>query len=415
MPGTDSYSLDGSRLGPFIALLTVITVAMAVWALFVPGIALSTRAILLIVSVVIALAVVRAALSLSDDRPSVVVSGDGIRLPRTSEATIPWSGVEAIFRTKVGRTEILNLTLDAATYRDLPRRRVPWLFRSRTLGVSLSSLEGSPDDIAANVESRWRAARAAAPGSFPLGESSPPSAALTLNRPWATYALLGLLAIVYACELAFPVTPSKGGSPSVLTLAYLGGNIGDRVWGSGEWWRLFTAPLLHASPTHILLNGFVLWIAGTSLERLVGWRWLGAIFALSALGGSFGSLAVNAPDLVGVGASGGIMGLLAAMFVVSWRLPLGAQRMRLQIRAGQTIIPSLLPILSTGKGGMTIDYAAHGGGVIVGAIIAIALLRLWPRDRGTPPLGLAAAIVASAYFLVAAGSILPIMNLRGNS
>ena len=36
---------------------------------------------------------------------------------------------------------------------------------------------------------------------------------------------------------------------------------------AGEWWRLFTPVLLHASITHILFNMWALWVLGPQIER----------------------------------------------------------------------------------------------------------------------------------------------------
>ena len=56
----------------------------------------------------------------------------------------------------------------------------------------------------------------------------------------------------------------------MLTLAYDGDMLGERIVRHGEWWRFFTAPLRTPSPTHILSDGIVLWIAGAMLEAMVG-------------------------------------------------------------------------------------------------------------------------------------------------
>ena len=341
-------------------------------------------------------------------RPALAISDAGIRVPAVADGMIAWTSVLAINRLTMKRVDLLKLTLESAMAKALPRRGLARLGpRSSQVSFPLSQLVGDPDAIAAQCEALWRAARA----SSPAPEAPASNAALPLSRPWLTYALLLLLVVIFICELAFAVNDNHGGSPSVLTLAYMGGILGSRVWQQGEWWRLFTGPLLHAGVTHILFNGIVLWSAGTALERLVGWRWLGTLFALSALGGASASLLFNAAGIVGVGASGGIMGLLGALFVMSFRLPFGGARTRLQMRAAQTIVPALLPIISE-SGGVAIDYAAHGGGLAAGVLFAFALLKLWRRDRTEPPFGYAAAGITIAFFAVAAGSLFPIVHLR---
>jgi membrane associated rhomboid family serine protease len=415
MPTTTSYSFDLSRLALRLAFLGLVAVVMGFATVFLHDISPVMRAFFALTTTLLAVLVVISFPQLFDGKPALVVSDEGVMLPRLANERVDWSRVTEVRRTKYGRAELLSFTVDAETAkhltRPIPARFFGW---RQTLSVPLALFDGSGDEIAAECERRWRAACRAEPDSAHAAEREPRGAP-TLNRPWLTYVLLAILAAVYACELVFAVTPSKAGSPSVVTLAYLGGNLGNRIWQSSEWWRLFTAPLLHGGALHILLNGFVLWAAGTALEKLVGWRWLGAIFVLSALGGSLGSLAVNPPNVVGVGASGGIMGLLAALFVMTWRLPAGVARQGLQSRAVRTILPALLPGVSAGSSGVTIDYAAHGGGLITGALVAMALLRAWPKDRKDPPLGIAAACVAGAYFVVAADSVVFIVNLYPKS
>ena len=78
-------------------------------------------------------------------------------------------------------------------------------------------------------------------------------------------------------------------------------------------------------------------LAGSLLERAVGKLWFAAFFVVGALGGAAGSLLVNPHSLVSVGASGAIMGLFAAMFVISFRYTSGHDRSSLQRRAVQVL------------------------------------------------------------------------------
>ena len=276
-------------------------------------------------------------------------------------------------------------------------------------------LEGDPEMIVAQCAALVAAARHSgeARGQSPSAASdraSVPAAAGNKARPSFTYALLAVLALVYGCELVFGVVPGKAGAPDVETLAVLGGTIADRIWQDGEWWRLFTAPLLHADPTHLAFNAFALWLSGALLEHLIGWRWFAAIFAASALGGTLASLAINTPNSVGVGASGGIVGLFAACIVASRHFPEGAVRTRLLIGALQVLIPSLLPII-VASNGLHIDYAAHFGGALAGGLASMLALRAWPDARAEPRFGRVAGMFAGLCGLVALGAIWPIMVL----
>jgi rhomboid protease GluP len=127
------------------------------------------------------------------------------------------------------------------------------------------------------------------------------------------------------------------------------------------------------------------------------------------LSGSLASVLLDPPNIVSVGASGGIVGLLVALFVASFRLPFGEIRTRLQWRASQAVIPALLPIMSQPTG-VTIDYAAHFGGALAGGSFALVMLQIWPHERPEPRFGRIAAGFILLFVAVSIGSIVPIMH-----
>src|SRR5262249_20109629 len=139
--------------------------------------------------------------------------------------------------------------------------------------------------------------------------------------PIATVALVALLAAVFVVEQLGKIG-DKGSGPFGLdapSLYALGGMNADAVVKKGEWYRLLTAALLHVDAFHLALNGLALGLAGWVLESLLGRAWFLGLFFLGALGGSLMGLAVNPPNMVSVGASGAVMGLLAAALVAAMR------------------------------------------------------------------------------------------------
>jgi membrane associated rhomboid family serine protease len=204
------------------------------------------------------------------------------------------------------------------------------------------------------------------------------------NIPWLSFLILAALAAVFAAEQIYAIGP--GGPllrPSFTTLQALGGVSRNLVLSQGEWYRLFTAPLLHGDLTHIFFNGIALVMAGFLLERLVGRVWFFAFFLIGALGGSVMSIALNRADMLSVGASGAIMGLLAAAYVLSFRLPPGTKaRWWIQLGAARLLIPALLPLAASG--GAHVDYGAHLGGMLSGGAVALLLLRAWPETARLP-------------------------------
>jgi rhomboid protease GluP len=158
---------------------------------------------------------------------------------------------------------------------------------------------------------------------------------------------------------------------------------------------------------HVLSNGIALVLIGILLERLAGHARFAAIFAVSALSGSVLSLIVNPLNVVGVGASGGIVGLFAATFVVSLRVASETARKSVMRRAAYTAVLMLVPSGGSAPGFET-DYAAHFGGAIGGAAAAFLLFRSWPQDRSNLRIIYGASAAAAAYFVVAAFAVIPV-------
>jgi rhomboid protease GluP len=215
--------------------------------------------------------------------------------------------------------------------------------------------------------------------------------------PLLTFAILAILIAVFAAEIVYGIgAPSDLLQPTIATLVAFGGLSHDLVFKSGEWYRLLSAPFLHANAAHLGMNAFALFVAGRTLERLIGRAWFGAVYTVGALAGSALSLELNPPQVVGVGASGAIMGLFAAELVVSMHFPAGAIRSALRSNAIYVLIPSLLPIATTLQNHGRVDYAAHAGGAIGGAVMGLVMLAVWPRTRPRPRLTPLATIIGLA-------------------
>jgi rhomboid protease GluP len=237
-------------------------------------------------------------------------------------------------------------------------------------------------------------------------------AAVSLFRgqaPWLTLSLLAVLVGIFILENQFSPMPNAGLSP--ITLFSMGALNRTAVLSGGEWYRLLTAPLLHANFAHIAGNGIALVFGGVLLERLVGRLWYFAFFTVGALGGSLMSLAVGPPNLTSVGASGALMGLFAALLVSSFHLPAHTPgRTALQFNSLRILIPSLLPLASSGSVAH-IDYGAHFGGAIGGALLAALVLKFWPQGERLPQLrNVAAAISAIGGILFLTSAAAAISN-----
>jgi rhomboid protease GluP len=214
--------------------------------------------------------------------------------------------------------------------------------------------------------------------------------------PFLTAAILAVLFAVFAAEIACGIGPwTQALQPTIATLVTFGGLTQALVLQSGEWYRLLSAPFLHADAIHLAMNAVGLFLAGRAMESLIGRAWFGAVYAVGALTGSLLSLALNPVSIVAVGASGAIMGLFAAMLVVSLHFPPGAIRTALQMNAIYVLIPSLLPLAGALQG-HRVDYAAHFGGAIGGGAVGFVIFRVWSRTDVLPGFRQVAAAIALA-------------------
>jgi rhomboid protease GluP len=249
---------------------------------------------------------------------------------------------------------------------------------------------------------------------FPSGPPEVPMPAIAIappSFPALTVLILLTLFAVFAAEIVYGIGPAADLlQPTIATLVAFGGLSKDLVAKSDEWYRLLSAPFLHANAAHLAMNSFALFVAGRTMERLIGRAWFGALYAVGALTGSLLSLELNPPSIVGVGASGAIMSLFAAMLVVSMHFPSGPVRSALRSNAVYVLIPSLLP-LANGLQGGKVDYAAHFGGALGGVAVGLLMLAIWPRSETTPRLRPLAAVIALAG---AVGLAYPVMSILQN-
>lgn len=143
-----------------------------------------------------------------------------------------------------------------------------------------------------------------------------------------------------------------------------------------EPWRLVSSAFLHIGLMHLLFNGFAMYFLGQIAEPMFGSSKFLALFLLSAIGGNLLNTQVtwlsilDGTGQVGLsaGASGGIMGIGAALLIAAF-FKISVNGLRLNLR-------SLLFIMGInlvyGFAVPGIDNAGHIGGAITGLIIALA-------------------------------------------
>jgi membrane associated rhomboid family serine protease len=160
----------------------------------------------------------------------------------------------------------------------------------------------------------------------------------------------------------------------------------------GEWYRMITAAFVHEQFWHIGLNMYALWILGGLLEPVLGrWRFL-SLYLVSALGGSAASLLGLADGGISYGASGAVFGLMGALFVVMRRF--GRDVSAVLVILGINVV---FGFVVSG-----IDWRAHLGGLVTGALLAFAFTHAPRRHR---------TLYSVAACLVVVGGIVALMVL----
>jgi len=131
---------------------------------------------------------------------------------------------------------------------------------------------------------------------------------------------------------------------------------------NGEVWRLATAMFIHADIVHIFGNMLFLLIFGLRAEDMFDIKEYLMIYFVSGLSGGLLTLAFW-PNVLSVGASGAIFGVLGATIIYA-RRSVGASIMTALMYA------FFLFIINVGP---NVNYLAHLGGLAAGLLIGYAL------------------------------------------
>ena len=225
---------------------------------------------------------------------------------------------------------------------------------------------------------------------------------LVADIPFLTFALIALLVLIFLGEKHLVGDAGRVGELSQQWLVALGATSRDLVVGSGQWWRVALAPLLHVSMGHVLRTSIALAFVGMRLEPLVGRGWFLLIFVAGAIGGVAGSLYGNDPGAASVGASGAVVGLLAALLVMSFNPYADVDQQRAMRRTALRFgIPALLPLAWGTAGG--VGYFGLAGGALVGGALGIVICMVWSHESVRPNFSRVAALLALTGF---AGALL---------
>jgi rhomboid protease GluP len=183
--------------------------------------------------------------------------------------------------------------------------------------------------------------------------------------------------------------------PNEVLLAF-GAKLNYLIQTQHQWWRFVTPMFLHVNLLHLIVNMYSLWIVGPYVEKLYGsakfvvfWVVTGVAGVVasyltvrpSLAVGPFGRFIFKAFDEPSAGASGALFGLVGVLFVFGikfrYELPEGFKR-----AFGTGLLPMIMLNLFIGYVGRGfIDNAAHLGGLVSGAMLALVVDYRRPDER----------------------------------
>lgn len=171
------------------------------------------------------------------------------------------------------------------------------------------------------------------------------------------------------------LTGVDANNPSTAELLKWGANALPYTMDS-EPWRLASSAFLHIGLMHLLFNGFAMYFFGQIAEPMFGSAKFLALFLLAAIGGNLlnnhitwqGILDGTGQPGLSAGASGGIMGIGAALLI--------AALFKISVNGMVLNLKSLIIIMGInlvyGFAVPGIDNAGHIGGAVTGLVIALA-------------------------------------------
>lgn len=141
----------------------------------------------------------------------------------------------------------------------------------------------------------------------------------------------------------------------------------------GEYWRFFTATLMHFGLQHLLSNMVMLGAAGHILEQALGKIKYLLLYFVAGIGGcvlSYLEMMHSGEYAVAAGASGSIFGIVGAL---AWILIL--HKGRYQNLTGRGMVIMILLSLYYGISTGDVDNWGHIGGFVMGFVLCIIFYR----------------------------------------
>jgi rhomboid protease GluP len=216
-----------------------------------------------------------------------------------------------------------------------------------------------------------------------MDQLSPPTIKYHVNLKawWLTALLISINVALFLWQISTGVDAAR---PSIQDAITWGADYAPLSF-LAEPIRLFSSMFFHFGLIHLMLNMWALYLFGNIAEQMFGRIYFFGLYILAGLMGSLLSgfldlqnslsmlqnAAINAEQLpkVGAGASGAVMGLGAALTIISLLPVLQQQRFILDKK---TLIMVMGINLFIGFMTAGINNAAHIGGMLMGAFLGLA-------------------------------------------
>ncbi len=177
------------------------------------------------------------------------------------------------------------------------------------------------------------------------------------------------------------------------------GAVSKELLFEGQWWRLLTGEWVHVGLMHLLLNLFGLYVVGRQGEPMWGHLRYLVIALVSGWAGVCVGVATQPEGAIGGGASGTVLGVMAAE-VVWWlcnrrHLPRALRRRAMSGTIVNVVLLALIFLSSSGSGW------GHVAGVAAGAAAALLLqVQRFGAPALRAPAGAAVVLVPVLAFAI---------------
>ena len=213
------------------------------------------------------------------------------------------------------------------------------------------------------------------------------------RAPFLTWTVVFLNLAIFVLMLA---GPGRLGDPA--TLVNWGGSIAP-LTTNAQWWRLLTAPFVHAGVLQLVVDMAALWEAAILVERMLGHGSFAGIYLVSAMLPAAIALSAD-PMTVSTGASGGVFGVYGLLLAVAIHGLRQRSPLTIPLRVLKRLAPAaaifVLYYMATSGGQWTSGLLALAAGGVVGLVLA--------RDvaERKPPARRVVALVTIVLVIIAA-------------